>query len=113
MEGLEARRLLSSVTAVLVRGTLTVRGTSGEDRILIDQSQDQPSKLEVNFYDVRTSQNHYLYFDGDAVHRIRLFAMGGNDALQLRNMPAPHLQVIVLNGGSGQDDSYDESTYTY
>jgi hypothetical protein len=90
MENLEARQFLS---ASLDEGTLTVKGTPGEDAIVVRQGKDG-SSLVVEINGAKTS------FLRKAVDRVTVFAGRGADRVSIEGLTDAGVTVY---GGPGKD----------
>jgi Ca2+-binding RTX toxin-like protein len=89
LESLESRRLLSA--SLTAEGTLVVEGTNGNDNILVRRDG---TKVFVNVNDQPRRE-----FSHDAVRRIRIYGLNGNDRIEERELTRPS----TVHGGGGND----------
>src|SRR5437763_6999889 len=93
-ENLESRQLLS---ASLVSGVLTVKGTSNEDSVVVSLKSGDATHLEVN---VNGTVND---FDISSVTKVVVYGGDGNDLIKVDNQFGNVLRTMIFKGGDGND----------
>jgi hypothetical protein len=115
IESFESRRLLS---AAVVDGVLTIVGTPGEERILVNEQAvfQRPKVFAVSIDPVgsdRPSENYMIPAEG--VRSLKVLAFGGDDVVDLAiatyAVPAvvgitPVTVPAFVDAGTGNDDAY-------
>jgi Ca2+-binding RTX toxin-like protein len=96
IECLEQRRLLSG-SAGMVGDELRITGTEGRDVIVVWIDKTDPTMLDVRVGRERSS------FDGGAVSRIAVDALGGNDSVTIRHKNGAIYTDCVIDAGEGND----------
>ncbi|MDB5319118.1 MAG: hlyA 3 [Phycisphaerales bacterium] len=102
LEQLESRRLMS---ATLIDGVLTLKGTQSDDSIYVYRSYasnyDYSWKLYVDF-----SIQNVMILDVSQVREIHVDAGDGNDRVEIGLDWAPLDIPATINGGAGNDSIY-------
>jgi Ca2+-binding RTX toxin-like protein len=97
VERLEDRRLLSASIA-LSNGVLTVTGTNAADKIEFKRVGSAFNQLKV---EVNALERTFSY---SAVKQIKVFALGGNDLIELTDNKGVSITTATeLHGGAGND----------
>lgn len=104
-EALEPRNLLAAnLMASFAGGILRIEGTEGADTILLRQIT---GNLSIDNINIQTSSGNVARIAASSVSRIDIFALGGNDRIQLNSESVPGQQAITvrsyIDGGAGND----------
>ena len=98
--GLGAPALAAS-SASVANDTLTIRGTSGGDRIVLRLALGAPGTLEVDFGDDGSAEHS---FDRSTFSKIEVFAISGSDQFRVDQTNGVFAdESLTVNGGSGND----------
>lgn len=98
LEHMEERRLLSADAAVtLEEGTLNVRGTNGDDAIVVSLDAADATKLSVTVNGVSHS------FNLADILQVKMIGKRGNDSLVMDETVGAILLPAHLVGGPGND----------
>src|SRR5437764_6266042 len=92
IENLEERRLLS---AVLVDGVLTIKGSTSDDSIVLSLAEGDSTHLAVNVNGTVTT------FSISAVTRIVAYGNSGADLMKVDNVLGVVPFGVCLKGGDG------------
>src|SRR5215212_8527917 len=92
-EKLEHRKLLS---AALKGDVLNVRGTAGDDIIIVRQNE---KLVIVQISNARSHFSSSSTFKLNKVHAVKIDALAGNDRIDARQLEL----ASTINGGSGND----------
>jgi hypothetical protein len=99
--GLSAPAMAASPTTV-ANDALTIRGTSGDDRIVLRLALGAPGTLEIDFGDDGTAEHS---FDRSTFSAIEVFASSGRDQFRIDQANGTFIdEAITVNGGSGNDN---------
>ena len=93
-ENLESRQLLS---VSLVSGVLTVKGTTGEDSVVVSLVNGDATKVDVAVNGVHND------FDFSSITKVVVYGGDGNDLIKVDNSFGNVLLSTVLKGGAGDD----------
>ena len=95
-EGLESRRLLSSVD--LVGGVLTVMGTQDKDEITLSLKAGSTTQLSVDMNGVVNN------FNVSDIKSVFVFGRGSDDKIEVSNANGIVPLACFLGGGDGKDE---------